>query len=97
LTSTEFGNLEISETQWFTLFYLGVIASGVGFFLWNVGATKVEAGTLSVMNNLKIPFGVIFAFIILGESVNYTQLLIGSIFIIIALIISENHLKPHSK
>jgi drug/metabolite transporter (DMT)-like permease len=47
-----------SQGQWGVLVYLGVIASGAGFFLWNRGALQVNAGTLAVFNNLKLPLGV---------------------------------------
>jgi drug/metabolite transporter (DMT)-like permease len=47
-----------SPEQWGVLVYLGVIASGVGFFLWNRGAVQVNTGTLAVFNNLKLPLGV---------------------------------------
>lgn len=50
-----------------TLLYLGVLASGVGFFLWNVGATRVSAGVLAVMNNLKIPLAVAVALLFFQE------------------------------
>lgn len=89
---TDFSSLEITSKQWLTLLYLGAVASGLGFFLWNVGVTKVETGTLSVMNNLKIPLGIIFAFLILSESVNFIQFIIGSVFIIFALAITEKTL-----
>lgn len=47
--------------QWGVLVYLGMIASGAGFFLWNRGALQVNAGTLAVFNNLKLPLGVLCA------------------------------------
>ncbi|WP_414661533.1 EamA family transporter [Horticoccus sp. 23ND18S-11] len=58
-----------------TLLYLGVLASGVGFFLWNVGATRVSAGTLAVMNNAKVPLAVAVALIVFGEQANLPALL----------------------
>jgi drug/metabolite transporter (DMT)-like permease len=91
-TTTDFNELVISTEQWITLLYLGTVASGLGFFLWNIGATKVEAGTLAVMNNLKIPLGVIFAFLILAESVNLFQLFFGTIIILLALKVNEKKL-----
>lgn len=99
ITTTNYGNLAISPKQWLVLLYLGIIASGVGFFLWNVGATKVEAGTLAVMNNLKIPLGVIFAMIILSEPVGITRLIVGLIILIIAFSINNNTIlkKPNNK
>jgi drug/metabolite transporter (DMT)-like permease len=57
----------VSPQQAWTLLYLGVLASGVGFFLWNVGATRVSAGTLAVMNNAKVPLAVAVALLVFGE------------------------------
>lgn len=53
--------------QMWVVAYLGVLASGVGFFLWNVGATRVSAGTLAVMNNAKIPLAVAVSLLVFGE------------------------------
>jgi drug/metabolite transporter (DMT)-like permease len=64
-----------TPTQLWTLLYLGMLASGVGFFLWNVGATRVSAGTLAVMNNLKIPLAVAVALLAFGEQANLPALI----------------------
>jgi drug/metabolite transporter (DMT)-like permease len=40
------------------LLYLGLLPTGIGFLLWNKGACRVNAGTLAVMNNAKIPIGI---------------------------------------
>lgn len=58
-----------------TLIYLGTIASGLGFFLWNVGATKVNAGTLAVMNNAKVPLAIVCSLLFFGESANLPRVL----------------------
>lgn len=88
-TLTDFSEFAISTKQILTLGYLGVIASGLGFFLWNIGVTKVEEGTLAILNNFKIPLGVIFALIILNESINLIQLSIGTILLLLALYLNE--------
>ena len=59
------------------LLYLGMIASGLGFFLWNVGARRVSAGTLAIFNNLKIPLGILVSVLIFGESTHGLRLLAG--------------------
>lgn len=64
----------IDQTQLLTLAYLGIIASGLGFFLWNVGATRVGTGTLAVMNNAKIPLAVVCSLIFFGESADPMRL-----------------------
>jgi len=58
-----------------TLGYLGIVASGMGFFLWNRGATLVEAGMLAVMNNAKIPLMVACSLLFFHESANLPRLL----------------------
>jgi drug/metabolite transporter (DMT)-like permease len=59
-----------STEQWGVLLYLGLLASGAGFFLWNRGATQVNAGTLAVFNNLKIPLGVACSLFFFNESLS---------------------------
>jgi drug/metabolite transporter (DMT)-like permease len=61
-------SLALTGPQWLTLLYLGVVASGAGFFLWNVGATRVSSGTLAVMNNAKVPLGVAVSLLVFGET-----------------------------
>jgi drug/metabolite transporter (DMT)-like permease len=53
--------LAYSPQRWAALLYLGLIASGAGFFLWNTGATRVTPGALAAMNNLKSPLAVLAA------------------------------------
>jgi drug/metabolite transporter (DMT)-like permease len=65
--------------------YLGVVASGVGFLLWNSGARLVNAGALAVMNNLKVPLGVGFALVLFGEQTHLVRLLAGGAVIALAL------------
>lgn len=52
--------------RWGALFYLGLVASGAGFFLWNSGAVRVRPGVLAVMNNLKSPLAVLVSVIFWG-------------------------------
>ncbi len=66
--------LAFTPKQAWVMLYLGVLASGVGFFLWNVGATKVSAGVLAVMNNAKIPLAVAVSLLFFGERSSVTNL-----------------------
>jgi len=57
-----FGNsakITPDATQWAVLIWLGVVASGLGYFLWNRGATQVDSGILAIMNNAVVPLGLI--------------------------------------
>ena len=76
----------LTPAQWAILAYLGVVASGVGFFLWNRGARLVNAGQLAVMNNLKIPLAVAVSLLLFPETAGWPTLLAGSLLIGVALL-----------
>lgn len=77
LVRLDFAAFTLTAPQLWTLLYLGVIASGFGFFLWNFGATRVNAGTLAVMNNAKIPLAVACSLLFFGESADPLRLLLS--------------------
>ena len=54
-------DLQLTAAQLGVIAYLGLIPSGLAFYLWNRGATQVGVGALSVMNNLKVPLAVAVA------------------------------------
>ena len=59
LTLGDMQNLPKNTSSWLVLFYLGIVASGLGYFLWNKGATLVDSGILAIMNNAVIPAAII--------------------------------------
>ncbi len=68
------------------LVYLGVVASGIGFWLWNSGARSVgRSATLAVMNNAKIPLGMIFSLLIFREEVMPGRLAIATAALVTAV------------
>ena len=69
----------ITLEQWQVLGYLGVIASGLGFSLWNYGAKHVKAAQLAIMNNGYIPLAVIFSLTLFGEQADIGRLILGGI------------------
>lgn len=81
LGRVEFSTLALTATQWGVLAYLGILASGLGFFLWNIGATRVTTGTLAVMNNAKTPLAVLVALLLFGETANLLRLALGGALI----------------
>lgn len=86
--TTDWTAIQPTSTQVLTLLYLGVIASGLSFFLWNLGATRVATGTLAVLNNLKVPLTVAAALLFFGEQTNLPRLAISFAFFTLALFIS---------
>ena len=77
--STHWRAFAPSASQWATIAYLGAVASGLGFFLWNVGAARVNAGCLAAFNNAKIPLGIACSLLVFGESADVAKLLAGAV------------------
>ena len=87
-----FGNpekLPTTNTQWGVLIYLGTVASGLGYFAWNKGATVVNVGVLAIMNNLLIPAGIIVNLAIWNRDADILRLTIGGAIIVAALVLNE--------
>jgi drug/metabolite transporter (DMT)-like permease len=82
-------SLTLSPLQIGTLVYLGVIASGLGFFLWNHGARQVSTGALAVFNDLKVPLAVAVSLIFFGEQTDLLHLLVGGGIVLVALVLNE--------
>ncbi len=70
LVFTDWAALEVSASQWQALLYLGCIASGLGFFLWNKGAARSNPGTLAAFNNAVVPLAVLSSLFVFGEIEN---------------------------
>ena len=72
------------------LLYLGVVASGIGFWLWNIGARRVRrAGTLAVMNNAKIPLGMAASLLFFTEAADLGRLLTAGAVLALAVGLCE--------
>ncbi len=92
ITWVLFGNpakLPTTSLQWEILLYLGLIASGLGYFFWNKGATKVDTGTLAIMNNALVPAGLIVNLLIWNRDANLTRLSIGGAVLLFSLLLHE--------
>lgn len=85
--------LPTTSLQWGILIYLGVIASGLGYFVWNKGACLVNAGALAIMNNALVPAGLIVNILIWNRDVDIARLAIGGVIILLSLWINETWVK----
>lgn len=74
-----------TAVQWGVLSWLGLAASGLGFFFWNRGATQVDAGTLGIMNNALIPAGLLVNLFIWNQEADIQRLLLGGVLIGLSL------------
>lgn len=90
--NTDWNGVNITAKQTLVLLYLGIIPSGICFFLWNTGATRVNTGTLAVFNNMKIPLAVACSILLFGERPENAFLFaIGMAIIISAIVMNEYH------
>ncbi|GAB2784793.1 carboxylate/amino acid/amine transporter [Halomonas shantousis] len=81
--------LPTRPVQWGILGWLGLVASGLGYFLWNKGACRVDAGALAIMNNALIPAGLLVNLLIWNREAELTRLGIGGSIILISLLLNE--------
>lgn len=92
-----FGNTALLPSTfkiWGILIYLGIVASGIGYFMWNKGASMVDSGILAIMNNVLIPLSIIVNFLFWGVDIsNIKGFLIGSFLIVISLFIHNRLIK----
>jgi len=80
---------QLTAEHWLTLGYLGLVASGLGFFLWNYGAVRTSTASLAVMNNLKIPLTVAVSLLVFGEQADAERLAIGGTLVVAAGVFAE--------
>jgi len=81
--------LPTTTLQWSILTYLGLVASGLGYFAWNKGATQVNVGTLAVANNLLIPAGIVVNLVFWNRDADIFRLTVGAAIILLALVLNH--------
>ncbi len=89
LTTVDMSNISMSGKEAITLLYLGTIPSGIALFLWNLGVRRSNIGTISILNNLKIPLAIIISMTVFGEQGNLIRIFTGCLILISALIYNE--------
>ncbi|MFW5930972.1 MAG: carboxylate/amino acid/amine transporter [Desulfosalsimonas sp.] len=90
----DFSMMPATSVQWGVLLWLGIAASGIGYFLWNKGATMVNQGALAVMNNALVPAALVVNLLIWNRDEHLLRLLIGGGLILFALWFNESWVKP---
>ena len=73
---------------WLLIVWMGVGASGLGFYFWDKGSLFVSSGTLAVMNNLVIPLGLMVEILFFGQALNSETHLIGTLIIVVSILVS---------
>ncbi|MGL4928458.1 carboxylate/amino acid/amine transporter [Plesiomonas shigelloides] len=85
----DLSRLPHTPVQWGVLMWLGLVASGLGYFMWNKGATQVDTGTLAVMNNALVPAGLLVNFALWNQHPDWLRLAAGGILILLSLQVSR--------
>ena len=93
----DWSNVVITSTQWWNLLYLGALASGLGFFLWNFGARRTNIGALAIFNNLKIPLAITVSLIFFHEQTDLPSLLLGGLLVLGSLLLNEGFEKRQNR
>jgi drug/metabolite transporter (DMT)-like permease len=81
------------DTNWLLPVYLGVVATGVGFFLWNEGVKRVSATPASVIGNFKAPLSLLWGWVLLKEEISL-QLIAGVALLLAAGSLLKKSQKP---
>lgn len=71
--------------QWGVLAWMGVFATALGMFWWIKGSTRVDAGTLAVMNELHVPAGLLVNVLIWNRNADLPRLALGGAIILASL------------
>jgi len=79
---------QTSLTDWIIIFFLGAIASGICYFLYNRSLQLLSAAQVGNFINLDPLIGFIIALIFLHESVNMLQIT-GGVLVIAGIILSS--------
>jgi drug/metabolite transporter (DMT)-like permease len=64
----------LTPTQVATILYLGLIPSGIAFFLWNMGVRRSREGAAAVLNNAKVPLAILVSWLVFEASPTNEQL-----------------------
>jgi len=84
----------VSLTGWLIIFFLGAVASGICYFLYNRSLQLLTAAQVGNFINLDPLVGFVIALVFLHESVNTLQI-IGAVLVVAGIILSTGrHEQP---
>ncbi|WP_157270822.1 DMT family transporter [Azohydromonas aeria] len=95
-----FGNpakLPHDAVQWGVLVWMGLFATALGMYWWVLGSTRVDAGTLAVMNELHVPAGLLVNLLIWNRDADLPRLAAGGAVILASLLINRSGRTPTAR
>lgn len=64
---------------------MGLFATALGLYWWVKGSTRVDAGTLAIMNELHVPAGLLVNLLIWNRDFDLPRLAAGAVVILLAM------------
>lgn len=90
-------NLEgVSSSGWLAMLYLGVVSTTLCYFLQTWAQKHVDETKSAIILSMEAVFGTVFSVILLQEEVT-SRMILGSITILLAVLISELSIKKNEK
>jgi carboxylate/amino acid/amine transporter len=74
-----------TTVQWGVLVWMGLFATALGLYWWVKGSTRVDAGTLAIMNELHVPAGLLVNLLIWSRDFDLPRLAAGAAVILLAM------------
>ena len=84
----EYSIADISVKNWWQIFYIGAITSGVGYTLWYFALQKLEASKVSVFNNIQPVLTTILAYFVFDNLIS-ANFVIAGVLIIAGVVITQ--------
>lgn len=88
LHPVEYFFADISAKNWWQIFYIGAITSGVGYTLWYYALQKLEASKVAVFNNIQPVLTTILAYFVLDNVIN-ANFVVAGLLIITGVVITQ--------
>lgn len=76
------------RTGWFSLFYLGVMSSGIAYTLQNLGQARTPPALAAIVMSFESVVGAVSGYLVFGDVLTRSQLL-GCAFVFLAVVLSQ--------
>ena len=86
----------VSSSGWIAMFYLGLVSTTLCYFLQTWAQKHVDETKSAIILSMEAVFGTVFSVVLLQEEVT-SRMILGSITILLAVLISELSIKKKEK
>lgn len=78
----------ITQTQWMWIFVLGILSTGIAYFLWHIASSSLDVFPLMTIFNFVSVFNVTMETVVLGLQLSW-KLLVGGVLVLYAAVKAE--------